>query len=247
MLLRVFLSAFGSLLMLNSVVLSVVSNFNAGNILEFIGGAAIFVWGVFDDKIYASKHKVFWGFFKAAVIAGISVSVGFSAFLLSYGYSDTVNYGEDALIVLGAAVNGDTVTEPLRLRLDKAVEYLNANPSAIVVVTGGKGPQENVTEAYAMEQYLINHGIAPERVIKEEQASSTSENYKYSKEILDSKFGTYRAAVVTNRFHIYRAVKLAEIAGLDVNALHAPTSWYSVVPMYLREILAVIKLWIFKY
>lgn len=247
MILRVFMSVLGASMMLNSAVLAVLSNFTVGNILEFVGGAAIFIWGVFDDKIYSSKHKALWRLFKTAVIAGIAVSVGFSMFLFSYGSTDTANYNESALIVLGAGVKGDRISKPLQSRLDKAVEYLNKNSTAVVVVTGGRGPQENVTEAYAMEQYLLNRGIAQERIIKEEQATSTSENYKFSKEILDSRLGTYRAAVITNRFHIYRAVQLAELSGLDVSTVHAPMPWYIVVPMYLREMLAVFKLWIFKY
>ncbi len=247
MLLRIVFSVLGAFMILNSSVLAVVSNFTFGNILEFIGGAALLVWGVFDNRIYSSKHKALWRTFKTLVVIGISTAVGFSMFLFAYGFTDTARYNERALIVLGAAVKGDRVSKPLQARLDKAVEYLNINTSAVVVVTGGQGPQESVTEAYAMEQYLINHGIEQERIIKEEQATSTSENYKFSKEILDARLGEYRAAVVTNGFHVYRAVQLAELAGLDVATIHAPMPWYSVVPMYLREILAVFKLWILKY
>lgn len=247
MVLRIVMSGLGAFMLLNSMILAFVSNFTVGNILEFIGGASIFIWGVFADKIYSSKHKALWGAFKTFVIVGVAASIGFSTFLFAYGYTDTSNYSESALIVLGAAVNGSHISKPLQSRLDKAVDYLNKNQTALVVVTGGQGPQENVTEAYAMEQYLINHGIAQERIIKEEQATSTSENYKFSKELLDARLGSYRAAVITNGFHVYRAVKLAELAGLDVSTIHAPMPWYTVVPMYLREIPAVLKLWILKY
>ena len=248
MLLRIVMSAFGGFMLFNSVLLAFVSNFTVGNILEFLFGAVLLAWGVFYEKINMIKKRVIIRILKILTVLGISVVIAFCTFLFAYGNTDTARYNENAVIVLGAAVNGNTITRPLQERLDKAVDYLNKNTSAIAVVTGGQGPQENVTEAYAMEQYLINKGIAPERIIKEEKATSTSENYRFSKEILDTRFGgSYRAVVITNGFHVYRAVKLAEIEGMDVAAIHAPMPWYSVVPMYLREILAVLKLWILKY
>ena len=86
------------------------------------------------------------------------------------------------------------------------------------------------------------------KIIKEENATSTYENFVYSKQILDKKFGeNYSAAYVTNDYHIYRAGALAKIAGFgNLTHSHSTTVWYTVIPSCMRECMAVIKLWIFK-
>ena len=81
----------------------------------------------------------------------------------------------DAVIVLGAAVHGDRVTWVLSNRLDAAIDYLEAHPDAIAVVSGGQGPGETVTEGSAMRKYMIEHGIDESRVYAEERATNTGE------------------------------------------------------------------------
>ena len=182
-------------------------------------------------------HRVF--------LAGVSYLLVVSLFLAFYGNNDTANCKEDALIVLGAAVHGETVSVPLKYRLDRAVEYGRKNPNAVIIVSGGQGSQEMVTEAFAMEQYLKNAGVT-NPIIKEEKATSTYENFLYSKEILDEQFsGEYKVAFVTNDFHIYRSERTAQRAGLsEVTGVHGETAWYNIIHNYLRESLAVTKLWI---
>ena len=92
----------------------------------------------------------------------------------------------------------------LRQRLDTALIYLNDNPNSMAVVTGGLGNQASVTEAYAMGDYLINHGINPERIIYEEWSTSTQENLFFAKQLLDGHFygQDYTVVIVTNDFHL---------------------------------------------
>lgn len=229
----------GAALLIDGACAGFSANFNIGVILEFLLGALCLVSGIFYDKIKK------W--LKAAVIAGLLIILCGCLSLWIYGAHDTVDYKEDILIVLGAGVHGETPTNPLVKRLDAAVEYLNKNKKSYVIVTGGQGPQEDVTEAFAMEKYLIENGISADRIIKEEQATSTSENYSYSKEIIDERFANASIAVITNDFHIYRSKKLAHIAGIEVSTLHADTPASGRVSMYFRELLAVLKLWILKY
>ena len=113
-------------------------------------------------------------------------------------------------------------------------------------MTGGEGAQETITEAEAMERYLVEHGVSRDVIVKEENATSTSENMRFSKEILDSYFGTeYDIAVITNGFHIFRSVSIAKTEGFkQVSHLHAGLSWYNIIPCYLRESIAILKLWL---
>jgi uncharacterized SAM-binding protein YcdF (DUF218 family) len=165
-----------------------------------------------------------------------------------YGNTDTVNYNEDAVIVLGAGLRGDKITYPLAYRLDRAVEYLNVNQKALAVVSGGKGSGETVTEAYAMKKYITERGIDPLRIITEEKSTSTSENLRFSKEILDKTLGSgYTCAVITNRFHVLRASLMAKKVGLNATHAGAKIQPYSVPVNYLRELAALLKYFLLGY
>jgi uncharacterized SAM-binding protein YcdF (DUF218 family) len=147
--------------------------------------------------------------------------------------------------VLGAGIRGERVTHMLSYRLDKAAQYSENNPQAIIVVSGGQGPQEDITEALAMERYLIDKGIPKEKIIKEEVSTSTYENLLFSKELLDVLFEEpYETVVITNDFHIYRATKIAEKIGLTASRYHAKIDWYSIPRNYSRECIAIFKFWI---
>ena len=166
--------------------------------------------------------------------------------LFGYGKKSNVNYNEDAVIVLGAGIQGKEVSESLRNRLDAAMRYCQKNPKVIIVVSGGQGPQETITEALAMEQYLLEQGMPAEQIIKEQMATSTRENFLYSKEMLDRQLGdAYKVAFISNDYHIYRAKLIAQNVGFDeITYLGSDTPWYLILPSGIRECLAVMKQWI---
>ena len=87
--------------------------------------------------------------------------------------------------MLGAGLKGDTPSLALERRLEKAAEYMNKNGNAIAIVSGGQGKGETISEAQAMENYLLNHGIREDRIIKEDNSTSTYENFEYSKLMMD--------------------------------------------------------------
>lgn len=244
---KVALMILGIALIINAVVLFLIANFNAGVILTFLLGLFFLLYGAFFRKINLWTKRGIGKILKIAVFCGLTFFLCVIAFLAMVGQNDTANFQEDALIILGAGVRGDTPTLTLAYRLDKGVEYHKKNPEAVIVVSGGQGLQETVTEASAMEKYLIEKGVPKENIVKEERATSTSENFRFSKEILDERFGEdYRCAFVSNDFHMYRAQQLAKIAGLDAARYHAKIEWYTTAVNYTREFLAVLKLWIFK-
>lgn len=237
----------GAAVLLNGILLCAFSNFNMGVLLTLFAGIFFVLIGVFCEKMKQLCQKGIFKAIKIAVIFLMCAETALLGFLFVYGQSDNAGDDEEAVVVLGAAVHGETISLPLKQRLDAAVKYHEKNPAAVIIVTGGQGFQESVTEAEAMQRYLVSRGISPEKIIKEEKATSTSENMKFSKEIADAYFGGgYKVAVVTNNFHIYRSVCIAKKEGFEhVSHLHAGLKWYSIVPCYLRESLAVVKFWIF--
>ena len=92
----------------------------------------------------------------------------------------------DYIIVLGAHVNGTKLTLALLERVRRALLYLEENPGTKAVLSGGRGDGEQISEAEAMYRYLTEHGIAPERLIKEERSTNTKENLDFSLRLIGS-------------------------------------------------------------
>lgn len=152
---------------------------------------------------------------------------------------------ETWIIVLGAQVRGRKITDSLKRRLDTALEYLRKYPQMRVVVSGGKGRGEDVTEAFAMSEYLELHGIEKKRILQETESVSTLENLKYSKKLLNGYKGP--VGIVSNNFHVYRACLYAGRAGFTDAYPIAAGCHPLLFPNYMvRECMAVWKLWLKK-
>ena len=227
----------GGLLLAGTIALLFISNFTVGILLQGFVAAVIILYALYLNKIPRKLH--------IAVGAACLIPVFFSISLAVYGNIDTASYDEDVVIVLGAGIRGERVPPTLAKRLDKAVVYYGKNPGAVIIVCGGQGPQEDITEALAMERYLVNKGIPQSKIIKEEESTSTYENFLFARKVLEPHFPQgFSAVLITNSFHIYRASKFASYAGIPANRLGAPTVWYTIPVNYLREMLAVVKIWV---
>lgn len=147
----------------------------------------------------------------------------------------------DYVVVLGAQIYDDGSPSPvLRYRLDAAHDYLRDNPRTKVIVSGGQGPNEPYPEAEGMATYLQERGIDPERILKEPKSVNTLQNVTFSQELMDAP--NPRVGIVTNNFHVYRAVRIARKAGLhDVCGIASySTPWY-LPNNLLREGMGLVK------
>ena len=156
----------------------------------------------------------------------------------------------DYLIILGAGLNGEQLSWTLWERMQKGLDFLEEHPKVKVVLSGGQGPGEKISEAEGMRRFLLDHGIADERILKEDQSTSTMENLRFSKDILVQQPGlqnSERVAVITNDFHLFRSKMLARRNGLIPVGIPSPTPWYLVPNVYLREYFAVVKSLIFDW
>lgn len=235
--------AFGTIFIALAILYNLKSNFTVGTVFSYILGFVLLLYGIFYKKL--SKKLPNW--LKYIVVFGYVFVLTFTASLYICGNSDNVDYKEDAIIVLGAGIKGERIGTNLQKRLDTAIEYHKENQEAVIVVSGGQGPYEDISEALAMERYLIANGIPQDKIIKEDRSTSTKENFEFSKKLLDLRFGEgkYKAAYITNGYHIYRAGLVAEDVGFNgMNHIHAETPWYTAIPNGLREVLAVMKTWL---
>lgn len=230
----------GMLLMCNFVHMAMLDNLNVGIVPVILLGLMLLIYGIFFEKLVTKKAV-------NAFVAIILVFVGiFSGFLLCYGNIDNVDYDEKAVIVLGCGINGEDVSSVLAKRLDKACEYLEKNDEAVIIVSGGKGSDERVSEAFAMRKYLLSKGVSDGKIIMEDKSVSTVTNFRYSHEIMKQMgLPSDSVAFVTSSFHVYRATAYARAEGLDVTHMGASITWYTAPLNYCREMMAVVKMWVF--
>lgn len=150
----------------------------------------------------------------------------------------------DYVIVLGARVRKDQPTRALRKRLDKAMEYAGENPDTILILSGGQGPDEGISEARCMYYYMEEKGMDTSRLRMEDQSTSTLENLRFSAQFLDKKKD--RIGIVSNNFHIFRAMLLAEKEGYEqIWGIPAHSDFWMQPHYVLREICALLMLIIF--
>ena len=148
--------------------------------------------------------------------------------------------GADALIVLGSGIRGRTPTLTLKYRLRAAESYAARNPDTLIIVSGGQGPDEIVSEAAVMRDYLVSRGMAPERIMLEDRSLSTEENFRFSKELIDGTLGEDAVIVfTTTRVHVFRAERVAAKQGIEAEGIPAKGVWYITFNDYLRECAAI--------
>ncbi len=231
----------GALLLGNAVLLLMISNLNIGMVPVAGLGAVLLIYGLFIDKLPCKK------IISAVLAFGLVGILSFGSFLAIYGGKDTADYTEQTVIVLGCGIRGERVSVGLAKRLNKAAEYHEKNPDAMIIVSGGQGPQEDISEALAMKRYLVNKGIDESKIIMEERSTSTITNFRYSREIMEKEgFSLSSVVFVTNAYHVYRAANYAKDEGLlEVNHLGTDIIWYTIPMNYMREMLAVMKMWVF--
>lgn len=145
----------------------------------------------------------------------------------------------DYIITLGAAVRDGLPTSPLKLRIDTSAEYLLENPDTVAIASGGQGPGESMSEAACIKKYLLESGIAEERILLEERSTDTEQNIEYSFEMIPPGA---KVGIVTSSFHIYRALRLAELAGHHPYAVPAPALLPLGIHYTVREFFAVVEL-----
>jgi len=217
------------------------------NTTIFLAGItlAVLVYDYFFDKL----KKVKW--LTAVIIVGIATVLAFSAALAFYGRRVTATFNEDVVIVLGAGSRDGEPLSTLARRLDAAVSYHRQNPDAFIIVSGGIGHQADISDAYIMAQYLIDRGVDPYRIAREDMAYSTYANMRYSQAIvyfIAEYFGVSvdakNVVIITSDFHMYRSVRFARQVGLTPAMYPASVPWYAVPLAYVREVASVIKMWL---
>jgi uncharacterized SAM-binding protein YcdF (DUF218 family) len=145
----------------------------------------------------------------------------------------------DYIIILGAKVDGMIPSLSLRSRINTAFHYLEGNENTKVIVTGGRGKGELISEAEAMVRILTRNGIDSERILVENNSTSTKENLQYSIKYIDSLNDS--VVIITSEFHLYRAKKIAQKIGyMNITGITSKSPTILLPTYFMREYFAVV-------
>lgn len=241
----------GILLILYYLLLKVMFGFVAFSSIFCILGIIILIYGYIELKFQID----FWGripkglrsIIKVLFCIGLVIFIAVESIII-YNGQHYDNEKPDYLIVLGAGLRGDKISTSLLYRLETALDFHEIYPDVKIVVSGGQGEGENMTEAKAMRNFLVDNGIDPSLIIMEEKSTDTYENFLYSKQVLEDETGKedFTITVVSNGFHMYRAKLLANEVGFNSYGYPAPSHKASALVFYVREFFGVIKAYIFN-
>lgn len=218
----------------------------AGNIAGIAASSVLIIFTMFFDKS-SSAVKSMWGKDGGRaflIISGtVLLLIIIYCIVMSVFMAKAINDGEDkkadAVIVLGCQIRDDRPSKMLKHRLDKAYEYLKNDPDCICIVSGGKGSDEKYAEAEIMKKYLTESGIEGSRIITEDKSTTTKENMRFSKAILDDMGITGNVCFVSDGYHLFRAGLIAKDEGLDAFGLAAETELRFLPTYWVREWLSI--------
>ena len=146
---------------------------------------------------------------------------------------------KDYLLILGCRVRGSEAEETLRMRAEKAAEYLKEHPGTVAIACGGiVHDDQYISEAQAIEEILLSEGIEKGRIIREDKSTTTVENFKNAKNLIGDESSSL--ALLSSDFHLMRARLIAKKAGLDCQTVSAPSPKKEKAKNYIREFFALI-------
>lgn len=165
------------------------------------------------------------------------------------GSKDSIQGTPEIMIILGCQVMNWGPSQSLADRLDKSLEYLEKNPNLEIIVSGGQGSNEPTTEAFAMAQYLIEHGIEENQIHLEANSRNTHQNLSFSTDLIQEKGLEGDVIIVSSGFHLSRAKFLWGRVGNNPDTLSLlaadVTDFPSAIKSHIREPLALVKSFLF--
>lgn len=219
-------------------------------------GAYLIFCGCYRIK----KNHSFWHIWKKSVkvsvlcllSAGLIISIVNLCFIFNPKLADS-NESVDYIILLGGGIDKNgTLPKNVIARVEATADFMNQSEqkNAVVVVTGGTLHWLPFPEAPELKRQLVLRGVEPERILVEDQALDTIQNFQLSYQMLADFKGVSNQqilnsdiAVITNYFHLRRAERLAARMGFtNIKGIGAPCEKIKAPHLYLREICAYIKL-----
>ena len=196
------------------------------------------VWKVMFHDLVSTLLAAIYLYFECMLIGAMAAN-GLSA---RYEPKPDREY----MIILGCALRPDgTPTPLLRSRIDRALAFYRKQKAETgkelyFITSGGQGADEALSESAAMKRYLLEHGVAEERIIEENGSTDTFENMKFSKEKIAARRAGAKVAFATNDYHVFRSGLCARRVELSAVGVGAKTKWYFWPNASVREFIGLL-------
>ena len=239
--------------------------FNIGTATGILISLFLLCYGIFFGRmnrralILWNGRKTHWiCVFLLVLVLIMIMTVLAETFLMIHSALHTPPQNTTA-VVLGCSVKGTKPSRILEERIDAAYDYLSVNKDAVCILSGGRGPGEDITEAQCMYNYLTENGVdggrlileetatrlfhntdIENRLILEERSTTTEENLKYTGEILKDRGLDMTVTLVTSEFHEYRANQMAARLGMKSYSTPAHTFFVYFPTYYVRELYGIL-------
>lgn len=238
---KIILILFGILIFLLYSLPLIRAKINIGNIFGMMTGILLLLSGIFCENIkMLSETKSYRIIFFAL---GVSAIIFYSAFFITLLKiiicEKCAKPKGKTVTVLGCRVKGTVPTRALMSRCKAAYDYLIKNKNSVAVLSGGKGADEDISEAECMYRILTEKGIDKTRLYIEDASTSTEENLKFSSVVIDNNNLSKEIVICTSEYHIYRALMIAKKAGINATGLPAHSMRILRIPAFTREVFGV--------
>ena len=235
-------------LLVSGVRLIQREGFRFTNLLALGLGIALVVYLFFNPLLQVTESNVWLvGLMRVLIATGIFFAVELVMYFLTT-FANSVHmrrYKFDHIIVLGAGLIGEKVTPLLASRINRGIAiWKKQEKPCYLIMSGGQGADEVISEAEAMKRYAVEQGVPEEWIIMEDQSMNTEQNLQNSYGIIKERCpeSNHRAAIVTNYFHIFRAVVLARKMGYKCVGYGARTKLYYSLNAFIRDFIGYVAL-----
>ena len=221
-----------------------------GIILSFllVGGELVLL--LFDRSASGSEqsvkiHEIFVNVFAAGYLYFECMLIG-----IMIAHAITSRHepepDKDFLIILGCAIRRDGTPSPLlKDRLDRAIAFRNkqladTGKELVFVTSGGRGPDEVISESAAMKRYLLENGIPERSILEEDRSTNTFENMKFSREKIEEQTAAAKIAFSTTNYHVFRSGLFARRVKMRAVGMGAKAKWYFWPNALVREFVGLL-------
>jgi vancomycin permeability regulator SanA len=213
---------------------------NAGNVVGIILCALIYFYAgnfqAVNRFLMVEHHPYGWLVY---ILALVMIIMGISAGSKIYS-TTTTKYKHGTLVVLGCKVGSRMLTA----RIEAARDYIEDHPDTYIVVSGGRGSDEEISEAEYMRGKLVDEGVDSAHIVMEQEADNTYENIHNSEVLMQKKNLSDHMVILSSDFHLYRASLIAKNLKIKYSLVSAKSPWWLYPTYFTREIIAVIKMWL---
>ncbi|APQ76905.1 YdcF family protein [Clostridium botulinum] len=187
--------------------------------------------------------KIFKGFIFFMILV-ILIIIILASKIVYFGFKSHPQKS-DSIIILGCKVKGNDPTPFLKWRLDEGLRLYNEGYGKYIIVSGAKGPGENISEAEAMQKYLVQKGLDKKFIILEDKSRNTLENIKFSKKKMEDN-NLSSSIIVSNKYHLKRAELLCQKEGIKASysGVFVRSHMSHEIMGFLREIPALLVYYI---